>query len=153
MRPSRPRGSIGGCLALYYAARKGGETMIKKRISQRNVQRGIGMFRRFGLLAILVPAILPPPAPFKIFVLLAGVAEVPVGRFASAVALGRGFRYFGIGLLTLWYGEAAVEFLKTHGRVLAFSFAGAVVLGVGGYWLWRTRLAGGASSSSGEGPV
>jgi membrane protein YqaA with SNARE-associated domain len=146
-------GSIAGCLALYFTARKGGETMLKKRVSARTMQRGVGVFRRFGLFAILVPAILPPPAPFKIFVLLAGVAEVPVARFATAVALGRGFRYFGIGLLTIWYGEAAVEFLKTHGRVLAFGLAGAVVVGVAAYWFWRSRSAGDAAPSSGAGPV
>lgn len=132
-------GSIAGCLALYYTARKGGEAMLKKRVSQKTMQRGVGVFQRFGLFAILVPAILPPPAPFKIFVLLAGVAEVPAGRFTAAVAAGRGFRYFGIGLLTLWYGEAAIEFLKTHGRVIAFSLAGALVLGAAAYWFWQSR--------------
>jgi membrane protein YqaA with SNARE-associated domain len=146
-------GSIAGCLTLYVVARKGGEAMLTKRISARSMQRGIGVFQRFGLLAIMVPAILPPPAPFKIFVLLAGVARVPLGRFASAVAIGRGFRYFGIGLLTLWYGEAAIDFLKTHGRVLAFGIAVAVLLGAAGYWFWRTRLSGGEAPTSGAGPV
>ncbi len=70
-------GSLAGCLALYYVARR--------RAARRSCASGStpayvdGRWRRsrrYGVLAILVPSLLPPPAPFKIFVLLAGVAEV-----------------------------------------------------------------------------
>src|SRR5512134_4168150 len=67
-------GAISGCLALYSLARKGGEAFLLKRFNPRHVERAMTTFRRYGLLAVLVPSILPPPTPFKIFVLAAGVA-------------------------------------------------------------------------------
>ena len=73
-------GSVSGCLALYALARKGGEAFLLKRFNPQYVERAMTTFRRYGLLAILVPSILPPPTPFKIFVLAAGVAKVRPGR-------------------------------------------------------------------------
>ena len=58
---------------------KGGEAFLRKRFKERHIDWGLGAFRRYGLLAIIVPSMLPPPMPFKIFVLLAGVADVPPG--------------------------------------------------------------------------
>ena len=68
-------------------------------------------------MAVLIPSLLPPPAPFKIFVLLAGVAGISVPQFALAIAIGRGIRYFAEGLLAVWYGDRAMEFIaRTGGR-------------------------------------
>jgi uncharacterized membrane protein YdjX (TVP38/TMEM64 family) len=61
-----------------------------------------------------VAALLPPPTPFKFFVLAAGVFEVPLASFASAIALARVFRYFGIGYLAVRYGADAMPFLAAH---------------------------------------
>ena len=58
-----------------------------------------------------VPSILPPPAPFKIFVLRAGVARVRPLSFVLAIAIGRGLRYFAAALLALWYGDAALPYI------------------------------------------
>ena len=60
---------------------------------------------RYGMAAILVPALLPPPAPFKMFVLAAGVAGMPLGQFRRRSAIGRGVRYFAEGLLAYYYGR------------------------------------------------
>jgi membrane protein YqaA with SNARE-associated domain len=130
-------GSIGGCLALYSVARKGGEAFLRKRFSATNVERAMATFRRYGLLAILVPSILPPPMPFKIFVLAAGVAKVRPLHFITAIAIGRGTRYFGEGLLALYYGDATAEFLRHNARPIALGMAVvALVIGVG-WILWR----------------
>jgi len=132
-------GSIAGCLALYSLARKGGEAFLRKRFSQRHVELAMERFRRYGLLAILVPSILPPPTPFKIFVLAAGVARVRLSDFILAIAIGRGFRYFGEGLLAVYYGDQAAEFLRQNARPVAITVALAcLVLGV--VWtFWRRR--------------
>jgi membrane protein YqaA with SNARE-associated domain len=131
-------GSVSGCLTLYFIARKGGETLLRKRFHERHVDSALAIFRKYGALAIVVPSLLPPPAPFKMFVLLAGVAEVPVLKFALAIAGGRGLRYFGLGLLTVWYGDAAVGFLRAHGRAV---WIGVIVLCACGValFLWRRR--------------
>src|SRR6478752_6646093 len=60
-------------VTLYYIARKGGQAFLKKRFHERHIDRGLQLFQKYGLLMVIVPALLPPPAPFKIFVLLAGV--------------------------------------------------------------------------------
>src|SRR5579862_6641127 len=67
-------GSIAGCLALYYVGRKGGEALVRSRFDTLAVEKTMAAFRKHGLMAVLVPSILPPPAPFKIFVILAGLA-------------------------------------------------------------------------------
>src|SRR5689334_19679479 len=69
-------GSVGGCYALYSLAKKGGHAFLHRRFHADRIERGLAVFKRYGLLAVVVPALLPPPTPFKIFVLLAGVAEV-----------------------------------------------------------------------------
>jgi membrane protein DedA with SNARE-associated domain len=71
-------------------------------------------------------------------VLLAGVAKVPAVKFALIVAGGRGLRYFGIGLLTVWYGDTAVQFLRAHGRAVWIGVILLCVCGVA-FFLWRRR--------------
>jgi LPXTG-motif cell wall-anchored protein len=132
-------GSIAGCLALYYIGRRGGEAFVRKRFSGASVDRAIGTFQRYGVLAVLVPSLLPPPAPFKIFVLMAGLAGIGVGRFVTAIAIGRGIRYFGEGYLALLYGDQAMEFVHTHGRTISFVLIGLLLTGLGAYLLWRRR--------------
>ncbi len=90
-------GSLAGCFVMYGIGRKGEEALIRKRFSGPRSQRALALFNRFGMLAVLVPAILPPPAPFKIFVILAGASRMNPWTFAIAIVLGRGFRYFGEG--------------------------------------------------------
>jgi membrane protein YqaA with SNARE-associated domain len=134
-------GSIAGCFVVYLVGRKGGKALLRRRFSAGRVERAMSTLRRYGLLAILVPALLPPPAPFKIFVLLAGVARVRVGTFALAIAIGRGARYLAEGLLAVWYGEQALEYLRVNGRPIAVVTAGLVLLGGLIYILWSRRPA------------
>src|SRR6516225_2846995 len=71
-------GSLVGCLVLYYLARAGGEAFVRKRFKEHHVDRGLVLAQKYGLLIVIVPALLPPPMPFKIFILIAGVAGIPV---------------------------------------------------------------------------
>ncbi len=138
-------GSVAGCFVMYYLGRKGGEALLKRRFNTRTVERGMNLFQRYGVLAIVVPALLPPPAPFKIFVLLAGVARMPPLKFGIAVAVGRGARYLAEGVLAMWYGERALAFIGAHGREVSLAVGLTVlVLGVL-YVLWRRRRPGGAA--------
>jgi membrane protein YqaA with SNARE-associated domain len=134
-------GSIAGCFVMYAIGRKGGDALLRSRFKGPHLERAMRLFHRYGLLAVLVPAILPPPAPFKVFVVLAGAAKLEPWKFAIAVGLGRGFRYFGEGLLAVWYGEAAMDFLRGHGRQVAL-WAGLAVLVAGiAYAVWHNRRA------------
>lgn len=131
-------GSIAGCFALYWLAWKGGEAFVRKRFKSGGIERGMAAIRRHGLLALLVPSILPPPAPFKVFVILAGVVRIRPASFALAIGIGRGFRYFGEGLLAAWYGEAAMHYIADHGDQVAMT-AAVLALAVGLVVVWRHR--------------
>jgi membrane protein YqaA with SNARE-associated domain len=129
-------GSIAGCFVLYAIARKGGEAFLRRRFAGHHIDRALRLFQKYGLLAVAIPSILPPPVPFKIFVFAAGVARVPPLEFLAAVAIGRGVRYFGEAFLALWYGEAAIAFLKENARTVAFTLASLVLAG-GIAWMWH----------------
>ena len=133
-------GSVAGCLTIYYIAEKGGEAFLRKRLHAGHIERALRLYRRHGVLALMVPALLPPPAPFKLFVLAAGLAEVRLWQFVWAIAVARGARYFALGLLAMYYGDRALELMRTHGQVIALWLAGLIVLAAVLWWL-RARLA------------
>ncbi len=132
-------GSVTGCLLLYVIGRRGGEALLRRRFGGPRLERAMELSRKYGVLAVAIPAILPPPAPFKVFVVLAGVSRVPLVQFASAVALGRGFRYFGEGWLAVRYGEAAIELVEQNGRTVSLVLAAFVLVGGLTYFLWTSR--------------
>jgi membrane protein YqaA with SNARE-associated domain len=106
-------GSVAGCVLLYFLARKGEEALFHKKAG-----RHAGVIRHWveqnGFFGVLIAALLPPPTPFKIFVLAAGVFEVPLLNFTLAVLSARLFRYFGIGYLSIRYGADALPYLQQH---------------------------------------
>jgi len=111
-------GSLAGCLTLHYLAGKSGEMMLRRKYSTEKIERVSSWFRRYGSMAILIPALSPPPVPFKLFVLLAGVAKMPVGKFVAAIIVGRGIRFSTTGLLAIYYGDRAVRFGREYGEIL-----------------------------------
>lgn len=133
-------GSVAGCYALYEFARRGGDRLLRRRVSARNLDRAFRLFQKYGLLGVLVPSLLPPPMPFKVFVLAAGLAKVRPRDFLIAVGIGRGIRYFGEALLALYFGDRAVEYLTTHSRGASLVLA-AVVVVFGTLWVLRRRRA------------
>lgn len=125
-------GSVAGCLVLYYLGRKG-DQWVTKRFSKERVERALAAFQRYGVMAVLIPSLLPPPAPFKVFVLLSGIAGISVTKFVLAITIGRGIRYFGEGLLALWYGERAMDFLRDNSKPIALAIVGLLVAGLIAY--------------------
>lgn len=106
-------GSVLGCVLLYFIARKGGEAFYHKRAGARaHAIRHWVEQNGFG--GILLAALLPPPTPFKIVVFAAGVFEVPLWSYTSAIILARAIRYFTVGSLAIRYGENALPFLAQH---------------------------------------
>jgi membrane protein YqaA with SNARE-associated domain len=135
-------GSVGGSLIVYYLGRKGGETVLRKQFSREQVDRMQGRFARYGMAAVVVPAMLPPPVPLKLFVLGAGVAGMRVSTFAWAIGIGRGVRYLAEGVLAYYYGAAAFEYIKLHGVPVAlWGSAIAVAVLIAYYWRRQRRRA------------
>jgi membrane protein YqaA with SNARE-associated domain len=134
-------GSIAGSYVIYTLARRGGEAFLRRRLHERHVDRAFAVFRKYGLFAVALPAILPPPVPFKIFILAAGAARVKPLDFLLAVSVGRGVRYFGEAVLAAWYGEAALRragaFLHDHTPAIIWTavlLTAALVA-----WRWWSR--------------
>jgi membrane protein YqaA with SNARE-associated domain len=119
-------GSVVGCLLLYYIARKGGEAMFHKHAGPR-AQHIHAWINRNGFLSILVTALLPPPTPFKVFVIAAGALEMPVRTFVLGLLAARGIRFFGEGFLAIRYGDQASLFLMTHKLEVAGITLGSVL--------------------------
>jgi membrane protein YqaA with SNARE-associated domain len=136
-------GSLAGCIVLYELMRKGGDAVLQRKVDAVRIARARKLFEKYGVLAIVVPALLPPPAPFKVFVLLAGVARMPRLRFAMAVLGARGLRYVAVGYLAVRFGPGAMDYLEENGRTAAI-VVGLLVLAAGVLyfvvrWLRRSR--------------
>lgn len=106
-------GSVIGCVLLFYIAEKGGEALFHKHAGDR-AQAIHNWVVHNGFWGMLFAALLPPPTPFKVFVVAAGVFEIRLASFVSAITIARLIRYFGIGFLAIRYGHEALPFLKQH---------------------------------------
>lgn len=132
-------GSVCGCALLFWVGRRGG-VFMQKRVKESRLRNLRRLYNEWGLWAVIVPSILPPPTPFKVFVLSAGLLGLPFWKFLMAVALGRSIRYFMWGILAVLYGQLARDFLENNlpfiGLLLFLLLAGAIV----GYVLIWTRM-------------
>ncbi len=111
-------GSTLGCVLLYFLAKKGGEALFHKKAGPRG-KKIQSWVEKNGFAGMLIAALLPPPTPFKFFVLAAGVFKVPLAGFTSAIGLARAVRYFAIGYLAVRYGSQALPFLGQHKLAVA----------------------------------
>jgi membrane protein YqaA with SNARE-associated domain len=135
-------GSVAGCLALHYLGRKGGEALVRQRFTGEKIEGAMAALQRNGVMAVLVPCLLPPPAPFKIFILLAGVVGISAARLATAIAIGRGVRYLALGILAVEYGERAMAYMRDHGTAVSLEVVAVLVAGFAGYLLLARTRAG-----------
>jgi len=119
-------GSLAGCIWLYLLAKKGGEAFFHTKAG-KHAERARRWVDANAFLSVFIPAILPPPLPFKVFILAEGVFQVPLRTFVVALLLGRGLRYFGEGILAVKYGDSATQFLLAHGRMAGLVAAAVIV--------------------------
>lgn len=129
-------GSLAGCLVMHAIGRKGGEALVRKRFTGERIERAMTSLQHHGIIAVLVPSLLPPPAPFKIFVLLAGVVGISAIRFAIAITIGRAIRYVALGYLAIRYGGRASAYVAEHGTEASLALVGVLVAAFAGYMLW-----------------
>jgi membrane protein YqaA with SNARE-associated domain len=121
-------GSVIGCLLLYTLMRRGGQAVLRKRFRRENIERVERAYARYGFLAIAIPALLPPPMPFKIFVATAGTLQYPRWKFLATVMIARSVRYYVEGVLAVFYGRRVLFFLRDNGLVVLSIVAAAAVL-------------------------
>lgn len=111
-------GSVLGCLLLYTIMRRGGQVLLRRRFKRENIEKVERAYAKYGFLAIAIPALLPPPMPFKIFVATAGALEYPRWKFLVTVMLARAFRYYVEGILAVFYGRRVLAFMLDNGLVI-----------------------------------
>src|SRR2546421_8641386 len=121
-------GSVIGCLALYTIMRRGGQALLRRRFKRENIEKVERAYARYGFLAIAIPALLPPPMPFKIFVATAGTLEYPRWKFLVTVMVARAFRYYVEGILAVFYGRRVLLFLRDNGLVIVVIFGAAAIV-------------------------
>jgi membrane protein YqaA with SNARE-associated domain len=126
-------GSALGSIPLYLIGYAGGETVLRKRISEERFQRIHASFEHHEFWALMFPGMLPPPTPFKIFVLAAAVFEMRFRNFFAAVFAGRFVRFLLLSLLVLYFGPGIVGFFGTAVRQHLSWLLGAVA---GGLLVW-----------------
>src|SRR4026209_204699 len=134
-------GSVLGCLLLYTIMRRGGQALLRKRFKPESIQRVERAYARFGVFAIAIPAILPPPLPFKIFVATAGTLEYPRWKFLLTVMIARSVRYYVEGILAVDYGRRVLLFMKDNGLVILSIVAAAAVIAIIVYYFVSRRKA------------
>src|SRR5215475_804291 len=103
-------GSVIGCLVLYRVARRG-EQFVTKRFHPRHLDRVKEIYRKWGVFALVIPALLPPPMPFKIFVVAAGALNYPPARFAAVIMIARMARYYFWGWVAFFFRDEVLKFL------------------------------------------
>jgi membrane protein YqaA with SNARE-associated domain len=131
-------GSLAGCLVMHFLGKKGGDALVRRRFATARIESAMASLRRHGVMAVLIPSLLPPPAPFKIFLLLAGAVGIPATRFATAIAIARGARYLALGLLAVNYGSYAQTYLRENGPKVSLIAVGGLAAGFAVY-LWVSK--------------
>jgi membrane protein YqaA with SNARE-associated domain len=133
-------GSALGSIPLYIIGYVGGETVLRKRISEERFLRIHRSFERHEFWALMFPGMLPPPMPFKIFVLAAAVFEMRFRDFLAAIFAGRFVRFFVLAMLTLWFGPQIVGIMGSVFRRHIYWVIAVVMVGIlmGLVW-WRSR--------------
>jgi membrane protein YqaA with SNARE-associated domain len=140
---------IGG-LVPFGLGRAGGELFLLKRINRERFERMRNHFERQEFLAVMIPSMLPPPTPWKIFIFAAGVFEMRIVPFMLAVICGRIVRWLVLSLLVLKLGPGAVELVAHHALMALVIVMGLAVIGFGAWWMRRGRANSPEVSASGQ---
>jgi membrane protein YqaA with SNARE-associated domain len=131
-------GSVVGCVILYYISRKAGRRALE-RFSEAKQARVKRLIDRYDVLSVLVASILPPPFPFKLFVISSGVFGLNIVRFAIAITAGRAFRFLLEGYLAVHYGDQADDVFKQYFPWIGLGLAVLIILIFVGRKLWRKK--------------
>jgi membrane protein YqaA with SNARE-associated domain len=132
-------GSLAGCSVLWLLGKRGGEPFLRSKFGAARIERSRQVFARWNVLALALPAVLPPPMPFKVFVLSAGVFGIPFRRFLVTLAIARCLRYTFWGVMGVHYGSRALDDLGVLDRWFG---AHIVPIGLGLVLLFATILWG-----------
>ena len=130
-------GSVIGCMLLYTIMQRGGQAVLRRRFRAEHIERVERAYARYGFLTLAIPALLPPPMPFKIFVATAGALEFPRWRFIVTIMVARSVRYYVEGALAVFYGKRVIEFIVEHGLAMLGVAAAVLLVALVIYLAWN----------------
>jgi membrane protein YqaA with SNARE-associated domain len=133
-------GSALGCWILYLISRRAGARALR-RFSEAKQKRVKELIERYDMAAVLVATLLPPPFPFKLFVITAGVFRFSLVRFMIAIVAGRAFRFLLEGYLAIRFGDEAKQILARYYPWIGLGLAFAVLIWVSSMSLRKHRSA------------
>jgi membrane protein YqaA with SNARE-associated domain len=123
----------------YLLGRAGGELFLLKRINREKFEALRNRFERQEFLAVMIPSMLPPPAPWKVFIFASGVFEMRVLPFLAAVFAGRMVRWLILALLVLKLGPGAADIVAHHAITAIMAIGVAAVIGFAWWWMRKKR--------------
>lgn len=132
-------GSAVGGLLPYWIGRGGGELFLLKHVNRVRFEQLRSRFERQEFLAVMIPSMLPPPTPWKLFVFAAGVFEMRVLAFMLAVFCGRLARWLLLSLLVLKLGPRAVDLVAHHATTVVIIVGVLAVVGFAWWWIRKRR--------------
>ena len=136
-------GAVLGGYLTYRMARKGGKETLEKRFSKKKTDKVYAIFERWGLAAVAIPALLPPPFPIVPMLLAAGAMQYPTRKFLTALAVGRGVRFTILAYLGFHYGRHIVKFFaQYYWPVLIALIAFSALGGLYGVFEYKRRQKG-----------
>jgi len=132
-------GSALGGLLPYGLGRAGGELFLLKRINRAKFEQMRDRFQRQEFLAVMIPSMMPPPAPWKMFIFASGVFEMRIPVFLLAVFVGRMLRWLALSLLVLKLGPGAVDLVARHAVPVVIAVGVLAVIGFAWWWMRKKR--------------
>lgn len=139
-------GSAIGCVILYYISRQAGRRALRK-FSEAKQKKVKELIDRYDVLSVLVASLMPPPFPFKLFVITAGVFRFSLIRFTVAIVAGRMFRFLLEGYLAIRYGAQAKQVLARYYPWIGLGLAVLLI----GFFLTRNLIKGKREGAPEEG--
>jgi membrane protein YqaA with SNARE-associated domain len=130
--------AIGGLLP-YGLGRAGGELFLLKRVDRAKFEKLRDRFERQEFLAVMIPSMMPPPTPWKMFIFASGVFEMRVPDFLLAVFVGRMLRWLALSALVLKLGPGAVDLVARHALGAVLIVGALAVLGFAWWWMRKKR--------------
>jgi membrane protein YqaA with SNARE-associated domain len=141
-------GSALGSIVIYVIGYKGGEELLRKRIPPARFEKIHEAFDKHPFWSLMLPAMLPPPTPFKLFVLAAAVSEMGFARFLLAIFSGRLVRFLLLGLLTIRFGPDVVHLLGTVFKQHYYLILEALIVGLVVWFVMRRKRRRGIAKES-----
>jgi membrane protein YqaA with SNARE-associated domain len=132
-------GSALGGLLPYGLGRAGGELFLQKRVNATKFEKMRDRFERQEFLAVMIPSMMPPPAPWKVFIFASGVFKMRLRDFLVAVFVGRMLRWLALSLLVLKLGPSAVDIVARHAVPTVLIVSALAVIGFAWWWMRMRR--------------